>query len=514
MDEHTAAWLDFARSAAAGGVDALRGFRAGRAPAALLEAAEGKEISRLWLEAEEDQTGAGLAALAAGAPTPAVRALAAAAAKGRLWAFANETEDADLLLRYAELYAGSAEAGEARARADVLDWTAAEQAGAVELYERYLARHPDGARTAQARVKAERLAWARAEERDDPITYRWYLHKFPDGGDAATAEQRALDLEYFRSPLQGEHPRALVNQVYDPRSDRVRLYVEVRDRFNNPVTGLAREDFRVYERGRRCDLVDFLGMESNRPVDVVVLVDVSGSMSDEIEGVRRSIASFAERLRSRQRDVALGLVTYVRKVERRFGDTTLTRDPREFQSWVGGVAAGSGGVENPIQAIHAAMDYEFRPGAQRIFVLVTDEAPNLQHDPESGRDVADAAQAMADAEVGFYAIAPASPSYRLLVAATRGRHFDIDRVRQAGLFLPLMQHIASTSTADGRTTSTRSKSLRTRRPRPPCRCRAAHGSSTTTPPSDTSTPSAAHWAEPAMGTPSSCGPATTRSRSS
>jgi Ca-activated chloride channel family protein len=90
----------------------------------------------------------------------------------------------------------------------------------------------------------------------------------------------------------------------------VLLPVTVRDSSGRLVTGLKREDFRIFEDGREQPLTDLELRQS--PVDVVLMVDASSSVAGNLEDFRRAVEEFAERLAPEDR---LSLLKFDDRVE-------------------------------------------------------------------------------------------------------------------------------------------------------------------------------------------------------
>jgi Ca-activated chloride channel family protein len=90
----------------------------------------------------------------------------------------------------------------------------------------------------------------------------------------------------------------------------VLLPVTVRDPTGRLVTGLKREDFRIFEDGREQPLTD-LELKVT-PVDVIVMVDASSSVASNLEDFRRAVEEFAERLSPEDR---ISLVKFDDRVE-------------------------------------------------------------------------------------------------------------------------------------------------------------------------------------------------------
>jgi Ca-activated chloride channel family protein len=90
----------------------------------------------------------------------------------------------------------------------------------------------------------------------------------------------------------------------------VLLPVTVRDQSGKLVTGLKREDFRIFEDGREQPLTD---LELRQvPVDVVLMVDASSSVAGNLEDFRRAVEEFADQLSPEDR---ISLVKFDDRVE-------------------------------------------------------------------------------------------------------------------------------------------------------------------------------------------------------
>jgi len=437
------ATLAFRSVDAVGTVEAYAGFEATYPGHVLSDAARHKRWSLLWLAAENAGTPAAFMALAKELSGTPIADAAAIMVERLRWDAATAENTAEAYLAFTRSHPASAAASAARTRGLALGWMDATRANTAEGYHSFRTIAETQPMTGIAYQREVDLAWKNAEQKDNEDIYRWYAIRYNGTAQARVAEKRAADLAYFNSPWNVERPLGRVNQIYDGLPDAVRIYADVLDRSGQYVGGLSREDFRVYENGREAEIVDFLGMESNRPVDVVMLIDISGSMSNEIEAVKNSAIYFAELLRFRQRDSAFGLVTYVDDVEQVFGGRSLTRNVAEFQGWVGSVRTNNKGRENPVQAIGLASRLNFRPGAQRVFLLISDEPPNVPFDPKTRMNTDSAGTLMLSQQVTFYSITPADPSYNRMVETTRGNLFDINQAARSYGFPALMEHIAN-----------------------------------------------------------------------
>jgi Mg-chelatase subunit ChlD len=121
-------------------------------------------------------------------------------------------------------------------------------------------------------------------------------------------------------------------------------------------------------------------------LDLVFLVDATGSMGDEIDKLKRSMREVADqiaRLPTRP-DICFGLVTYRDRGDEYFvRGADLTNDLPAFQSVLERVSAGGGGdyPEALNEALHTAVHrISWRgEGTARLVVLVADAPPHLDY---------------------------------------------------------------------------------------------------------------------------------------
>lgn len=90
----------------------------------------------------------------------------------------------------------------------------------------------------------------------------------------------------------------------------VLLPVTVRDASGQLVTTLTRTDFHVFEEGREQPLSDLALRQV--PVDVVLMVDASSSVANNLEDFRRAVEGFAEKLAP---DDRISLIKFDDRVE-------------------------------------------------------------------------------------------------------------------------------------------------------------------------------------------------------
>jgi Ca-activated chloride channel family protein len=143
--------------------------------------------------------------------------------------------------------------------------------------------------------------------------------------------------------------------------DVVRVFVTVTDRDGRLVTTLAREDFEVRDEGKPQPISLF--DNSPQPIQLIVMLDVSGSMEGNLRLLRESSEELIERLRPE--DVA-AIGTFGREIEI---SPTFTRDPAALRAAL--PTSIPGDAPTPLwQAVDQAMDAFGEGGDERRVILV------------------------------------------------------------------------------------------------------------------------------------------------
>jgi hypothetical protein len=112
--------------------------------------------------------------------------------------------------------------------------------------------------------------------------------------------------------------------------------------------------------------------------DIIFVLDVTGSMSDEIQGVKDNIVEFADSLSYQGIDFQLGMVTFLDWIENIYD---FTSDVQLFQQYVNAQHAHGGGdhPENSLEALMEACQFDFRLSANRIFIWITDATYHINN---------------------------------------------------------------------------------------------------------------------------------------
>ncbi len=176
------------------------------------------------------------------------------------------------------------------------------------------------------------------------------------------------------------------------------------------------------------------------PLDVVVIVDTTGSMSDEFHAIKATLLAVTEQARQLQRPVDLrwGAVLY-----RDRGDAYVTQkieftDATDFAEVLSRATTDGGGdtPESLNQALNEAInDMDWRDDGARMGFLVADAEPHMDYgDPT----YADAARDALKAGMRIHTVAASGLSqagtyvYRQIAQLTRGKFIYIDYGRGTG----------------------------------------------------------------------------------
>lgn len=145
---------------------------------------------------------------------------------------------------------------------------------------------------------------------------------------------------------------------------------------------LNQSNFKVYENNNlQTDLFSVTPPQSGggvRLTDIIFVLDVTGSMEEEIESVRANMTDFVEALGKSDINYSIGFVvfsdiTYV------YNNYNLYSNAEDILNIINNIQLGEHGLgygddtpENQLQAMSDASLMNFRPGSQKVFIMLTD----------------------------------------------------------------------------------------------------------------------------------------------
>lgn len=146
------------------------------------------------------------------------------------------------------------------------------------------------------------------------------------------------------------------------------------------LMNLSKENIFFYEDEVRVE--DFTLQKDttggSNQADIIFVLDVTGSMTEEINGVKDNIIEFTDSLSFQGIDFRLGMVTFLDEIENIYD---FTSDAQLFEQYVNQQYAHGGGdtPENSLEALMAATQFEFRPTANRVFIWITDASYHINN---------------------------------------------------------------------------------------------------------------------------------------
>jgi von Willebrand factor type A domain/Immune inhibitor A-like, MAM domain/Secretion system C-terminal sorting domain len=167
----------------------------------------------------------------------------------------------------------------------------------------------------------------------------------------------------------------------------INMAVEV-THMGDPLPILDDEDFAVYENGvLQTDLFEVVPPQGGgeQLADFIFILDVTGSMREEIESVRANMSAFMDSLTASDIQFAVGFIVFG-DIFYTYNEGDLYTNPLEIQYIINNIELGEHGIgtgadwpENQLGSMAEGVFMNFRPGAQRIEIMLTD-APSHEND--------------------------------------------------------------------------------------------------------------------------------------
>lgn len=213
------------------------------------------------------------------------------------------------------------------------------------------------------------------------------------GGVLALALLSCGATAYARTPQSAQSTSADQGTI-SVETDLVVLPVRVTGKDGNFVSGLAEEQFRVYEDGRP-QRITLFGQEAT-PVTVGLVVDHSHSMAGKLPGVAAAVSAFAQ---SSDPDDEMFVVDFSDNVSVELpGGKPFTSNPRELAQAVSAVSAR--GMTALYDAVAEGLNHlQLGRWDKKALIIVSDGGDNA-----SGRKYADILELAHRSQAVIYAI--------------------------------------------------------------------------------------------------------------
>lgn len=197
-----------------------------------------------------------------------------------------------------------------------------------------------------------------------------------------------------------------------------KLFANLLGSGKNESKGLARVERPITE--------ETLLATRGKSVDLVFVIDTTGSMSDKIKGLLQTATKFVERFGKLQMDARIAIVA--------FGDLTVkgdkivatpfTQSIEITKSSLQKIPRYSGGGnrgESALEALQKAMALDFRANVVKVCLLITDE-PALQTRQLKANDVI---EQLRENEMLTFVVATPEKYYKEMAARTGGKWYKI-----------------------------------------------------------------------------------------
>jgi Mg-chelatase subunit ChlD len=164
---------------------------------------------------------------------------------------------------------------------------------------------------------------------------------------------------------------------------------------------------------------------AGRGIDIVFVIDTTGSMSDKIEGLLATCSRFVDELAKLALSHRIAVVA--------FGDLTVPGDDitvfeftddvqrvKETLSAVPRYGGGGNSGESSLEALDKALALHFRPNVVKALILITDE-PALQHEVNA----VDLTRRLAQKEMLTFVVSPPEHYYQEMARRTGGVWYQV-----------------------------------------------------------------------------------------
>ena len=203
---------------------------------------------------------------------------------------------------------------------------------------------------------------------------------------------------------------------------RVSLGLEAQTMLSE-VSPLTQPDMALVKIGRY-----LLETRDSDTLDIVFLIDASKSMRNDIDAVRNHLNQMTDLLKAAELDFTVGLVAFrdgtsFSLLGWDFQITPQTTSIQEIKKKLAAIHCRGG--EKALDAlVQAAVEVKFRRGAERRFILVTDEYVSGSYSPKK------VLRKLKSEKISVNIIGRDEPFQKLLVQSTGGLWIPISRLKK------------------------------------------------------------------------------------
>ncbi|MBP7554573.1 MAG: VWA domain-containing protein [Spirochaetes bacterium] len=119
----------------------------------------------------------------------------------------------------------------------------------------------------------------------------------------------------------------------------------------------------------------------DRGLDLVLVLDITGSMLDEYKKIKKDILDFSKNIKNERPEFRIGIITFADLLDD-IAIYPLSYDYEDTISKIDRFNPQSGGdyKENPYDALIKAREMKFNPSSQKVIILITDAPPHIKGD--------------------------------------------------------------------------------------------------------------------------------------
>ncbi len=190
------------------------------------------------------------------------------------------------------------------------------------------------------------------------------------------------------------------------------------------------KNLRLFQNGKPQKIlsVDKATYKNKIPVDIILVMDKTGSMIDYIDKVKANIQNFIKSLVMKGIDYRIGVVTFSDVVDSVYEFSgnieELERNLKDIKS-----KGGNDKNENALEALYSAYEFSFRPEAKKLIMLFTDALFHYRGftgDGQTNLTLEEVIDLLKQKNVATYTIVPLIyDQYKYLSRMTGGKTYNL-----------------------------------------------------------------------------------------
>ena len=226
--------------------------------------------------------------------------------------------------------------------------------------------------------------WAKMKVTEPGISYEFRVTHFDSEGIEQAVSNPHEFVSLVPKDAEGENLHMEITSLSADEFPIIYLWALV-DSVGEGLFELDEDNFTVNENGVYQDSMFKVYPPESGPVatDIVFVFDATGSMGDEIDALKINTQLFADSLVAAGIDFRIGLIVYYDDyVMYNSGNLVPPESLHVFRGWINDLVAwgGGDGPEDAFDALDAATTMNFRPAAQKFFIVVTDASAHYEGD--------------------------------------------------------------------------------------------------------------------------------------